>query len=151
MPREDFKLPEEGRLEIHYNWTPRTPRMKDAITPHMFEQLLVAMSDPWLPRGGMSLLRVAATIFHFLAEQLGRLVGHFSESFARVEMVELLLPRLIDVKHVTQQVYDRLTEKELSVLEHRMGSLFYFVPSNPTGAAAVASIRAAVLTGISLC
>ena len=48
----------------------------------------------------MSVLNMAVTTFFFHARQAGRFVPHFRDSGTRVEMASLLMPRIIDQKHV---------------------------------------------------
>ena len=44
-----------------------------------------------------------------------------------------MLPRVVDTINITAQLLFKLTDREVQWLSNRMGHLFWFTPSNPTG------------------
>lgn len=131
--REDFSLPEEGILKVHYMSTLRTPRMSDICGAVGFDAMVAMMSDRTQRDHGMVMVRLGASAFWFSAEQVGSIVSHFPDSASRVEMVSIMLPQVVDQCNMTSEILDRLTEPELRGVEVKMGEFFYFVPTNPTG------------------
>ena len=51
----------------------------------------------------------------------------------RVEVVKSLLGRTVDCVNWTRGFFNKLSEKELLMLENKLGQLYFFVPCNPTG------------------
>ena len=133
LTREDYKLPEEGVLSVTYVSSARAPKMADVVPAAVFYELVRLMSDKMLTDRGLAIVRLAAQEFYFTSEYAGTLISKFSDTGARVEAAALLLPRAVDVCNWNAFVFSCLTDGELSRLENRMGSLFNFVPRNPTG------------------
>jgi hypothetical protein len=83
--------------------------------------------------GGICILELAAQEFHFNCDQAATFIARVTDACSRINVLTLLQPRLVDLANLTAVVYAGMIENELRGLERKIGSLFYFTPTNPTG------------------
>jgi hypothetical protein len=131
--RENYTLPEEGVLSLTYVPTKRVPRMEDVLNPELFDKLKAMMREKSVVDQGISLLKLAASEFFFVSRQVAELIGMFTDSPTRISAVSVLLERTVDYMNWTGVIFRAMTDGELRGLENKLGPLFYFTPSNPTG------------------
>ena len=79
------------------------------------------------------MVKLCASEFFFVSHQVSELLGMFADSPTRIAVITSLLMRTVDYMNWTSQVFQVLTDGELRGLEAKIGALFYFTPSNPTG------------------
>jgi Ran GTPase-activating protein (RanGAP) involved in mRNA processing and transport len=131
--RDDFNLPETGRLSLTYISTKRPPRMEEVIEDRVLKVLIEMMRDKALADRGLGLLLLAAHEWFFSSAQVGQLVTLFKDPHVRIEIVAQLLPRTVDCVNWTHGFLNNLSDKEMRMLETKVGQLFFFIPSNPSG------------------
>eukprot|EP01052_Picozoa_sp_SAG31_P030529 SAG31_NODE_3136_length_4636_cov_1.969583_4_plen_522_part_01 len=131
--REDFNLPESGTLELFYVSTRRPPRMEDVIEDEAIEVLLDMMQDKQLLDKGLALLHLASQEWFFTSYQVGQIVLLYRDPLIRVDVVKSLLGRTVDCVNWNRGFFNKLSDKELRMLEAKIGQLYFFVPCNPTG------------------
>ena len=131
--RDDFNLDEEGVLELTYQPTKRIPKMENVIGTRMFHRIMAMMTEPSVTDGGICILELAAQEFHFNCDQAATFIAMFTDACSRINVLALLQPRLVDLANLTAVVYAGMSGNELRGLERKIGSLFYFTPTNPTG------------------
>lgn len=131
--RDEFALPEEGVLELTFVPTKRVPRMENVVSARVLTLLVQMMRHKAVTDQGLQILRLACSELFFSCEQATELISNFSDSPTRVTALALLQQRIVDYMNLTRIVYSEMTDAELSALEQKIGQLFYFTPSNPTG------------------
>ena len=131
--REDYRLPEKGVLRLRYNPTKRVPRMEQVIDEPMFEALTGMMRDKHVTDQGYGLMKLASEEWFFSSRFAGILASMFSDSVTRVNAMALLMPRVVDLNNWGPLVMTKLSDAECKSLEMKVGELYFFSPSNPTG------------------
>jgi Ran GTPase-activating protein (RanGAP) involved in mRNA processing and transport len=131
--RDDFALPEEGVLELTFVPTKRVPRMENVVSARVLSLLVSMMRHKAITDQGLQILRLACAELFFSSEQVAELISYFTDSPTRVTALAFLQQRIVDYMNWTSIVYSAMTDGELSALEQKIGQLFYFTPSNPTG------------------
>ena len=131
--RDDFNLEEDGVLSLDYLPTKRIPKMEDVVGGRMFDTLREMMTERSVTDGGLDLVSLACQEFYFNADQAAVLVGMFSDTVSKIDILAKLQPRIVDLMNLTGTVYAHVTDAELLGLERKVGKLFFFTPQNPTG------------------
>lgn len=131
--RDEFALPENGVLELTFVPTKRVPRMESVVSARVLDRLEAMMNHPAVTDQGLGILRLACSELFFSCAHAARFLSRFTDSPTRVTAVALLQQRIVDYMNLTAVIYSLMTDGELSALEQKIGQLFYFTPSNPTG------------------
>ena len=131
--REDYRLPETGLLSLKYKPTKRVPRMEQVIDEPMFEALCIMMQDKHVTDQGFGLVKLASEEWFFSSRFAGTIATMMVDTITRVKAMALLMPRVVDLNNWGKLVMTQLTDEECKALEMKVGELFFFSPSNPTG------------------
>ena len=99
----------------------------------MFEALCMMMQDKHVTDEGYGLVKLASEEWFFCSRFAGTLAGMFTDTHTRVNAMALLMPRVVDLNNWGKQVMTKLDDDECKALEMKVGELFFFSPSNPTG------------------
>eukprot|EP01050_Picozoa_sp_SAG11_P010651 SAG11_NODE_1080_length_5962_cov_7.764284_1_plen_1743_part_00 len=81
----------------------------------------------------VQLLRISAAEAFYTCEQVSEILDMFDDIDWRVEIIAFLMPRTVDLVNWNRQVMDYMGADEFKLVEAKLGLLFYFTPSNPSG------------------
>jgi hypothetical protein len=87
-----------------YLSTLHVPRFKDAIEPELMRAILVMMKEKSVQDGGLTLLKLAAQIFHFTAHAVAQLLVTVSAD-KRLEAACALFPQIVDPVNILRTTF----------------------------------------------
>lgn len=131
-----FRLPEDGELQVTYHCTRLPPTSIDVLHPEMMRSLVALLRESIMvqgPESALAVLQLAEFELYFTAENAAFIVQLFEDTAHRAAAAAMLLHRIVDCVNWSMQFLDRLSEYELRLMLAKLGHLFHFVPTNPTG------------------